>query len=383
MRVAIACYPTHGGSGVVASELALGLAERGHKIHIVSYAVPFRLRTFHPNVLIHEVEVASYPLFKYPPYTLGLATKLAEVAAEHQLDIIHAHYAVPHAVSAFLAREILGGESPKVITTLHGTDITLVGADKSFHRVIRFAIESSDGVTAVSKYLRQRTADEFGTEHPVEVIYNFVDTARCRRSVDKCTRDHWAPNGEKILMHASNFRPVKRVSDVVRIFDRVQKKLPSKLLLVGQGPERLFVQQLVKELHLTEQVHFLGEQDYLESLLSCADLFVLPSEQESFGLVALEAMACEVPVLGTSIGGLPEVVVHGETGFLFPVGEIQQMADAAIELLSDPLRLERFRRSARAWAVERFDSEKIIPEYERFYQQVLRAEATVSRQASP
>ena len=383
MRVAIACYPTHGGSGVVASELALGLAERGHKIHIVSYAVPFRLRTFHPNVLIHEVEVASYPLFKYPPYTLGLATKLAEVAAEHQLDVIHAHYAVPHAVSAFLAREILGGESPKVITTLHGTDITLVGADKSFHRVIRFAIESSDGVTAVSKYLRQRTADEFGTEHAVEVIYNFVDTARCRRSVDKCTRDHWAPNGEKILMHASNFRPVKRVSDVVRIFDRVQKKLPSKLLLVGQGPERLFVQQLVKELRLTEQVHFLGEQDYLESLLSCADLFILPSEQESFGLVALEAMACEVPVLGTSIGGLPEVVVHGETGFLFPVGEIQQMADAAIELLSDPLRLERFRRSARAWAVERFDSERIIPEYERFYQQVLQAEATVSRQASP
>ena len=383
MKIAIVCYPTHGGSGVVASELALGLAERGHKIHIVSYAVPFRLRTFDPNVLIHEVEVSSYPLFKYPPYTLGLATKLAEVATEHELDVIHAHYAVPHAVSAFLAKEILGGDSPKTITTLHGTDITLVGTDKSFQRVIRFAIDSSDGVTAVSEYLRQRTVDEFEPQHPIEVIYNFVNTSRCRRGTEKCVRDHWAPNGEKILMHASNFRPVKRVSDVVRMFHRVQKKIPAKLLLVGQGPERLFVQQLVKELQLKEHVHFLGEQDYLESLLSCADLFVLPSEQESFGLVALEAMSCEVPVLGTNIGGLPEVVENDQTGFLFPVGEIQQMADAAIDLLSSPEKLQRFRQSARRVAVERFDSEKIIPEYEHLYEEVLRAEPAVSRQASP
>jgi N-acetyl-alpha-D-glucosaminyl L-malate synthase BshA len=274
MKIAIACYPTHGGSGVIASELALGLAERGHKIHIVSYAVPFRLRTFHPNVLIHEVEVASYPLFKYPPYTLGLATKLAEVATEHELDVIHAHYAVPHAVSAFLAKQILNGTSLKFITTLHGTDITLVGADESFHRVIRFAIVVSDGVTAVSKYLRQRTIDEFGIDRPVEVIYNFVNTSRCRRVTDGCTRDHWAPNGEKILMHASNFRPVKRVSDVVRIFERVNRAIPSKLLLVGQGPERLFVQQLVKELGLAKHVHFVGEEDYLESLLRCVDVFV-------------------------------------------------------------------------------------------------------------
>ena len=379
MKVAIVCYPTHGGSGVIASELALGLAERGHTIHIVSYAVPFRLRTFHPNVRIHEVEVTSYPLFKYPPYTLGLATKLAEVATEHELDVIHAHYAVPHAVSAFLAKQILGGDSPKIITTLHGTDITLVGADESFHRVIRFAIDSSDGVTAVSKYLQRRTIEEFEPERSVEVIYNFVNTARCQRNPDKCTRGHWAPNGEKILMHASNFRPVKRVSDVVRIFDRVQKKIPSKLLLVGEGPERLFVQQLVKELQLTEHVHFLGEQDYLESLLSCADLFVLPSEQESFGLVALEAMSCEVPVIGTSIGGLPEVVAQGETGFLFPVGEIQQMADAAIELLSNEQELARFRRCARQWAVERFDSEIIIRRYEQFYQKVLEPEPKASQ----
>lgn len=383
MRIAIACYPTHGGSGVIASELALGLAERGHKVHIVSYAVPFRLRTFHPNVLIHEVEVSSYPLFKYPPYTLGLATKLAEVATEHQLDIMHAHYAVPHAVSAFLAKQILGGESPKIITTLHGTDITLVGADNSFQRVIRFVIDASDGVTAVSRYLQQKTAEEFETKQPVEVIYNFVNTSRCKRTTDKCIRKHWAPNGEKILMHASNFRPVKRVSDVVRMFDRVQQKVPAKLLLVGEGPERLFVQQLVKELRLTEHVHFLGEQDYLESLLSCADLFVLPSEQESFGLVALEAMSCEVPVVGTSIGGLPEVVMHEQTGFLFPVGEIQQMAEAAIDLLSDPQKLARFRQNGRSWAVEHFNSEEIIPQYERFYEEVLRAETAVNRQASP
>lgn len=369
MNIAIVCYPTHGGSGVVASELALGLANRGHEVHIVSYAVPFRLRTFHPNVRIHEVEVASYPLFKYPPYTLGLATKLAEVATEHPLDVIHAHYAVPHAVSAFLAKQILGGW-PKIITTLHGTDITLVGADTSFHRVIRFAIEVSDAVTAVSKYLRQRTVEEFSIERPIEVIYNFVDTSRCRRSPDKCTREHWAPRGEKILMHASNFRPVKRVSDVVRIFARVRRELECKLVLVGEGPERLFVQQLVKELRLSDDVHFLGEQDYLESLLSCADLFLLPSEQESFGLVALEAMSCEVPVIGTTIGGLPEVVVHGETGFLFPVGEIQEMARAAIDLLSDNERLRQFRKSARQRATAHFDASLIIPQYESLYRSV-------------
>lgn len=373
MKIAIVCYPTHGGSGVIASELALGLADRGHEVHIVSYAVPFRLRTFHPDVMIHEVEVATYPLFKYPPYTLGLATKLAEVATEHHLDIIHAHYAVPHAVSAFLAKQILGGNSPKIITTLHGTDITLVGGDKSFHRTIRFAIEVSDGVTAVSKYLRARTIETFSIDRPIEVIYNFVDADRCRRSPNKCTRDHWAPNGEKILMHASNFRPVKRVSDVVRIFARVREDLPAKLLMVGEGPERLFIQQLVKELKLSDDVHFLGEQDYLESLLSCADLFLLPSEQESFGLVALEAMSCEVPVIGANIGGLPEVVVPDETGFLFPVGEIQPMARAAIGLLSDPERLRQFRHSARQRAMRLFNASSIIPQYERFYEDVLAA----------
>jgi len=370
MRIAIVCYPSHGGSGVVASELALGLAERGHTVHIVSYSVPFRLRAFNPNVRIHEVEVATYPLFKYPPYTLGLATKLAEVAVDESLDVVHAHYAVPHAVSAFLAREIVGEGAPKIVTTLHGTDITLVGADESFHRVTRFAMEVSDSVTAVSQFLRERTLEEFSLERPIEVIYNFIDTARVHRTPE-CGREHWAPAGEKILIHASNFRPVKRVSDVVRVFELVQRETPAKLLLVGEGPERLFVQQLVKELRLTEHVHFLGEQDFLESLLSCADLLLLPSEQESFGLVALEAMSCGVPVIGTRVGGLPEVVIDGQTGFLLPVGEIRAMADAARALLSDPEKHGRFAAAARIRAETEFDGEKIISQYESLYENLL------------
>lgn len=369
MNIAIVCYPTLGGSGVVASELALGLARRDHTVHIVSYSVPFRLSAFNPNIRVHEVEVATYPLFKYPPYTLGLATKLAQVASDESLDVIHAHYAVPHAVSAFLAKEILGATAPKIVTTLHGTDITLVGADESFHRVTKFAIEVSDGVTAVSNYLKERTIREFSLTRPIEVIYNFVDTKRVVDSSD-CTRAHWAPGGEKILMHASNFRTVKRPSDVVRVFDLVRKKVPAKLLLVGEGPERLFVQQLVKELGLIQDVHFLGEQAYLESLLSCADLFLLPSEQESFGLVALEAMSCGVPVIGSRVGGLPEVVTDGETGYLFPVGEVREMAAASFELLTSDKHAV-FAANARARARTEFDSEKIIPQYEALYTKLI------------
>lgn len=371
MKIGIICYPTHGGSGVVASELGIGLAKKGHEIHIVSYAPPFRLRSFHKNIIIHEVGVASYPLFKYPPYALGLATKLVELVEEYNLELIHAHYAVPHAASAYLAKQILAPQRIKTITTLHGTDITLVGVDQSFHRVIKFTIEKSDGVTAVSNYLKQRTIEEFDIQREIRVIYNFVDTTRPAQNRDNCTKEAYAPNGEKILMHASNFRPVKRVGDVVRIFAKVHEKIPSKLLLIGDGPERLFIQQLVKELKLNDDIYFLGEQDYLEPLFFCADLFLLPSEQESFGLTALEAMNCGVPVIGTETGGLPEVITHGKTGYLFPVGEIINMAEKATGLLSDLEKHKLFRVQARQRAAQCFNASKIIHQYEAYYEEIL------------
>jgi N-acetyl-alpha-D-glucosaminyl L-malate synthase BshA len=372
MKIGIVCYPTHGGSGVVASELAISLAKKGHEMHIVSYAPPFRLRTFHQNIFVHEVEVASYPLFKYPPYELGLATKLAELAEAHDLDIIHAHYAVPHAASAYLAKQILDSARLKTLTTLHGTDITLVGADPSFRRVVKFAIEKSDGVTAVSRYLKNRTIEEFDIRREIRVIPNFVEFVRPSPDLKACNREAFAPRKEKILMHASNFRPVKRIGDVVRVFARVREKIPAKLLLVGEGPERLFIKQLVRELKLGADVHFLGEQDQLEPLFFCADLFLLPSEQESFGLTALEAMNCGVPVIATDVGGLPEVVRHGETGYLFPVGEIADMAACAVALLTDPARHELFKARARKRAQESFNADDIIPQYEAFYEELLR-----------
>ena len=371
MRIAIVCYPTHGGSGAVASELAIGLADAGHDVHVVSYAVPFRLRRFHPGVRLHEVEIASYPLFRYPPYTLGLATKLAEVASENGLDVIHAHYAVPNAVSAFLAREIIGNGRTRLVTTLHGTDITLVGADKSFDRVIRFALERSDAVTAVSSYLAERTRRDFSPQLPVEVIPNFVDTAVPPSGKERCARDAWAPNGERILMHASNFRPVKRISDVVRVFAEVRGRLPAKLVLIGEGPERLFAQQLVRELELTGEVHFLGQQDDIQGPLACADLLLLPSEQESFGLTALEAMVARVPVIATTIGGLPEVVADGETGRLFPVGDVRGMAEEATRLLSNEAARKAMGEAGRARALARFTREEVLPRYEDLYRRVL------------
>jgi N-acetyl-alpha-D-glucosaminyl L-malate synthase BshA len=373
MKVGIVCYPTHGGSGVVASELAIGLARKGHEIHIVSYAPPFRLRSFHQNIFIHEVGIASYPLFKYPPYALGLATKLVELVEAYDLELIHAHYAVPHAASAYLAKQILNSQLIKIITTLHGTDITLVGADQSFRRVIKFTIEKSDGVTAVSDYLKQQTIREFDIQREIRVIYNFVDPARPAQRRNQCDRESYAPHGEKILMHASNFRPVKRVGDVVRIFAKVHAKIPAKLILIGDGPERPFIQQLIKDLKLSADVYFLGEQDHLEPLFFCADLFLLPSEQESFGLTALEAMNCSVPVIATETGGLPEVITHGETGYLYPVGEIKKMAQKSIELLSNPEKHELFKQQARRRATQSFNADQIIPQYEAFYEEILRA----------
>jgi N-acetyl-alpha-D-glucosaminyl L-malate synthase BshA len=371
VKIGIVCYPTHGGSGVVASELAIGLAKKGHEMHIVSYAPPFRLRTFHQNIFVHEIEIASYPLFKYPPYELGLVTKLVELAETHDLDIIHAHYAVPHAASAYLAKQIFNSPRLKTVTTLHGTDITLVGADPSFHRVVKFAIEKSDGVTAVSSYLMKRTIEEFDIRREIRVIPNFIQVSRREQNQDSCSREAFAPGGEKILMHASNFRPVKRIGDVVRIFARVRDRIPAKLLLIGDGPERLFIQQLVRELKLTSDVQFMGEQDQLEPLFLCADLFLLPSEQESFGLTALEAMNCGVPVIATAIGGLPEVITHGETGYLFPVGDVAGMAASAVALLTDPARHALFRAQARKRAEGSFDADQIIPLYEAYYEEVL------------
>ncbi len=371
MKIGMVCYPTHGGSGVVASELGLALARRGYEVHFISYAVPFRLREFHPNIFLHEVDVAAYPLFKYPPYDLSLTTKIVDVTQEYGLDLLHAHYAVPHATSAYLAKHVLNSQKLKVITTLHGTDITLVGADKSFYSMIKFSIEQSDGVTAVSNYLKERTVEEFNINRDIRVIYNFIDPAKGAESHERlCRRDKYAPKGEKVLMHASNFRPVKRVSDVVRIFAKVREQMPCKLLLVGEGPERLFMQQLVKELKLREDVLFLGEVDYIEQILRCADLFLLPSEQESFGLAALEAMNCSVPVIAAHTGGVPEVIVHGETGFLFPVGEINAMAQAALDLLRDDDKLRRFSNASRQHA-QRFAIDKIMPEWENYYQEVM------------
>ena len=371
MKIGIVCYPTHGGSGVVASELGIALAKKGHEIHIVSYATPFRLRSFHPNIFIHDIEVASYPLFKYPPYALAVAAKLVELVEHYHLELIHSHYAVPHAASAYLAKQILDSRSVKTITTLHGTDIILVGADRSFHRVIQFAIEESDGVTAVSNYLKRVTKEEFDIQRDIRVIYNFVDTAGVEQKSDICTRKDFASEGEKIIMHASNFRAVKRVGDVVRVFAKIRENIPAKLVLIGEGPERLFVQQLTKKLKLTEDVHFLGAQDDTEPLFLCADLFVLTSELESFGLTALEAMACGVPVIATETGGLPEVITQGETGYLLPIGDIQKMAERAIHLLSNTKQHKLFRRQARIRARQHFNADRIIPQYEAFYREIL------------
>ena len=373
MKIGVLCYPTHGGSGVVASELSIGLAERGHEVHIVSYATPFRLQGFHPNLYMHEVGFATYPLLKYPPYALALATKLVDLAESFQIELVHAHYAIPHATSAYLAKQIMDSQGLKTVTTLHGTDITLVGADASFKKVIKFAIEQSDGVTAVSEYLKQRTIEEFGIRRDIRVIHNFIDPARPALSRNMCSRETFAPNREKILMHASNFRPVKRTDDVIRVFAGVQELVPARLVLIGDGPDIRKTKQLVSDLGLGDKVHFIGEQDQLEPLLSCADLFLLPSEQESFGLTALEAMNCGVPVIATDIGGLPELVVDGETGYLFPVGETERMAEAAAALLCDQEQHEDFGRKARERSVRIFNANQIIPQYEAFYREVLQS----------
>ena len=378
MKIGITCYPTYGGSGVVATELGIELAQRGHEIHFISYSQPIRLVEFHPNIHFHEVNVSQYPLFEYPPYDLALATRMAEVAEMYSLDLLHVHYAIPHSVSALLAKQMLAaarnGAQKKLpfATTLHGTDITLVGLDRSYLPITRFSIEQSDGVTAISNYLRDRTLREFDVKNEINVIYNFVNCdIYNRNSKDAENRSNYAAANERILVHLSNFRPVKRIPDVIEVFDRVQKVIPSRLLMIGDGPERSRAEIMAKRRGIKDRVIFLGKQDQVQTKLAISDLMLMPSELESFGLAALEAMACKVPSIATNVGGIPELIEHGKNGYLAEVGDVETMSKYAIELLSNDARLKEMGESARWEAQSRFCSTKIISQYEAFYARVL------------
>jgi len=358
----------------VATELGIQLAEKGHEVHFVTYAQPFRLRQFKERIFFHEVEMEHYPLFEHPPYTLALAVALHDAAQTHELDLLHVHYAIPHATSAWIAGEMLAEERLPVVTTLHGTDITLVGLHPSFHRITQFAILKSDGITAVSEFLKEETARDFDVPaERIDVIPNFIDTRLYRPDREPCHRAALAPDGEPILMHVSNFRPGKRVTDVIEVFARVNREAPSRLVMVGDGPERPFARERALQLDVADRVLFLGKHDSVEELLSCADVFLLTSDAESFGLAALEAMACGAPVVGSNAGGIVEVVPNGEAGFLHAVGDVDGMAESALRLLKDEDFAKTIRENARAVAIERFSSEKIVPRYEALYQRVIGA----------
>ena len=374
MRIGITCYPTYGGSGVVATELGKELAVRGYDVHFISYALPMRL-TVTDRIYFHEVEVLSYPLFEYPPYDLVLATKMAEVAARYNLDILHVHYAIPHSISAYLAKMMLTDRKLPFVTTLHGTDITLVGSDRSYLPITRFGIEQSDSVTAVSQYLKQRTIEEFQIKRPISVIPNFVNCDIYSRSSDPSLRERFARPNEAIFIHISNFRPVKRVEEVIAIFARVRQSCPAKLLMVGDGPERPKAEWLAGTQGVADDVLFMGKQSEMAPLLSVADVLLLPSENESFGLVALEAMACEVPVIATRIGGIPEVVEHEEDGFLFSLGDVAGMAAAGIRLVQNPQLRNEMGKTARRHALRDFCSTKIVRHYEELYRQTIESSA--------
>ena len=371
MKIGISCYPVYGGSGVVATELGIELARRGHEVHFITYAPPFRLPYFVENIFYHEVEVPSYALFEHPPYNLALSVAIQNVADNHGLDLLHAHYAVPHATSAWLAKQMVERDDFRIVTTLHGTDITLVGQDPSFHSITRFSIQHSDGITAVSEYLRRETVANFKIEpERIRVIPNFVDLERYKRDAYPCHRSKFSLEGENLIAHISNFRSVKRVTDVVRVFAGIAAQLPARLLFVGDGPERARAQQIGEDLGIGDRVLFLGKQSSVAELLSCSDLFLLPSEQEAFGLVALEAMACGVPVVASNVGGIPEVVPHGTAGFLAEVGDVETMAARGIELLSDRDRWRAASAAARI-AAEGFGVDRVVPMYERYYEDVL------------
>jgi N-acetyl-alpha-D-glucosaminyl L-malate synthase BshA len=377
MRIGITCYPTYGGSGVVATELGIELAAMGHEVHFISYSQPFRLSGRDNGILYHEVPVSSYPLFEFPPYDLALASRMAEVAEFYSLDLLHVHYAIPHSVSALLARQMLAkrGRRLPFVTTLHGTDITLVGLDRGYLPITRYAIQESDGVTSISSYLREKTLVDFGVTRPIEVIPNFVNCDVYTPFKDEAAREEarkrLAAPGETILMHLSNFRPVKRVPDVVRVFAQVARELPAQLVLVGDGPDRSAAEWLAHDLGINTRVHFLGKQDRVNELLPLADLMLMPSELESFGLAALEAMACKVPAIATRVGGVSELIDDGVTGLLFDVGDVNAMAAGAIGLLKDRDRFEEMRDAARKIAQKRFCSTLVLPHYVEFYESVL------------
>jgi N-acetyl-alpha-D-glucosaminyl L-malate synthase BshA len=375
MKIGITCYPTYGGSGVVATELGMELAARGHEIHFISYAPPIRLTNGNDRIRFHEVEISSYPLFDHAPYALALAVKMMQVAETEGLDLLHVHYAIPHSVSALLARSMAAPRRLPFITTLHGTDITLVGNDRSFLPITKFSIEQSDGVTAISHYLKRRTLEDFDIKRPIEVIPNFVNCDLYCRKDDPALRAEWAPGGEPILVHLSNFRPVKRLTDVVEIFALVREKLRAKLVLIGDGPDRGAAEYIVRKKKLAGDVHFLGKQDRTYQHLAQADLFLLPSDMESFGLAALEAMACEVPVVASDVGGVPEVVEHGIDGYLHEPRDIEAAANYALEILSRPDRGRAMGRTARINARKKYCANDVIPMYEAYYTQVIGATA--------
>jgi N-acetyl-alpha-D-glucosaminyl L-malate synthase BshA len=379
MRIGITCYPTYGGSGVVATELGIELAALGHEVHFISYSQPFRLTGRENGIFYHEVPVSNYPLFEFPPYDLALASRMAEVAEYYRLDLLHVHYAIPHSVSALLARQMLAerGKQLPFVTTLHGTDITLVGMDRSYLPITRYAIQQSDGVTSISSYLKEVTVTNFGITRPIEVVHNFVNCdvykpfAESDSDARLEARSKFAEPGEFLLMHLSNFRPVKRVADVVQVFARVAKELPARLALIGDGPDRSTAEWLAHSLGIHDRIHFLGKQERVSELLPLADLMLMPSEMESFGLAALEAMACETPAIATRVGGVSELITDGVDGLLFQVGEVDAMAAASVALLKDAERHGAMRKAARKTAQDRFCSTRILPRYVAFYESLI------------
>jgi N-acetyl-alpha-D-glucosaminyl L-malate synthase BshA len=373
MKIGITCYPTYGGSGVVATELGKALASKGHEIHFISYALPHRLTNFIENIYFHEVELSNYPLFEFQLYTLALTSKMVEVIRYEKLDLVHVHYAIPHAISGFLAREIIkkSNGNLRIITTLHGTDITLVGLEPSFLPLVKFSIEESCGVTAVSRFLKEKTITNYNIEKEIVVINNFIDSELYKPREDDSFRERIAPKGEKILIHTSNFRQVKRVPDVIKVFEKVRKEIPVKLILIGDGPDRSECERLTRDLDLQKDVHFLGKQDGLAEILGASDLFLMPSQSESFGLAALEAMSCGLPVISSSVGGLPELNIHSETGYIAEIGDIDRMAKYALDLLNNERKYQEFSKKARNRAVNTFDKKIIVPQYEEYYKKIL------------